>query len=290
MTDLAVIILTKDERLHIRRCLERLMPLEPRQIFIVDCFSTDGTQEIVEKFQRVKVPTCESFKEEEPSNSQTSKRSNLAIVEHEWPGNQATQFNWALDNLKINASWILRIDADEYLLPELVDEIRKRLPSIPADVDGVILKRRHYFAGGWAKHGTYPVKILRLFRTGHGRYDDHMMMDERILVQGKEKEFSNDFVDHSLISMAAWRAKHRDYAKREARQAIDSLRGNSWADHRKASYYKLPPYFRAFAYFCVRYFLKGGILDGYAGWMWNFWQGLWYRCLVDWEIGKLKRA
>ena len=72
-----------------------------------------------------------------------------------------------------------------------------------------------------------------------------------------------------------------------------------------------PPYFRAFAYFCIRYFLKLGFLDSYAGWMWHFsalaslgvfaypWvantrkgrlrQGLWYRWLVDREIGQLKK-
>ena len=50
MTDLSVIILTKNEQLHIKRCLERLLPLEPRQIFIVDCFSTDDTKSIVESF------------------------------------------------------------------------------------------------------------------------------------------------------------------------------------------------------------------------------------------------
>jgi len=47
MSDISDIILTKDEKLHIKRCLERLAPLAPRQIFIIDCFSTDGTREIV---------------------------------------------------------------------------------------------------------------------------------------------------------------------------------------------------------------------------------------------------
>ena len=46
MTDLSVIILAKNEKLHIKRCLERLAPLEPRQIFVVDCFSTDGSDKI----------------------------------------------------------------------------------------------------------------------------------------------------------------------------------------------------------------------------------------------------
>jgi len=96
-------------------------------------------------------------------------------------------------------------------------------------------------------------------------------------------DFSGAFYDDSLMPMSEWREKHRKYAQREAEQAI----AGTSQDPRKAAYYKLPPYLRAFAYFCIRYFLKGGILDGYAGWMWNFWQGLWYRCLVDREIAKL---
>ena len=57
----------------------------------------------------------------------------------------------------------------------------------------------------------------------------------------------------------------------------------------KIKYYKLPPYFRAFAYFCLRYFVKRGFLDGLAGFSWHFWQGLWYRWLVDREIGRISR-
>ena len=94
------------------------------------------------------------------------------------------------------------------------------------------------------------------------------------------------FFDDNLNDMDWWRAKHRGYAKREAAQAI----AGTFPDPRKAKYYRLPPYFRAFAYFCIRYILKRGFLDGYAGWMWNFWQGLWYRWIVDREIGRMKRA
>ena len=50
-----------------------------------------------------------------------------------------------------------------------------------------------------------------------------------------------------------------------------------------------PRYFRAIAYFCIRYFLKLGFLDGVAGWRWHFGQGLWYRWIVDREIGELRR-
>ncbi len=260
MTNISVIILQKNEALHIKRCLERLALLNPRQIFVVDCFSTDGSDKIAAEM-------------------------GATVVQHEWPGNQAAQFNWALDSLKIESEWILRIDADEWLTQELIDEIKARLPSIDKDVDGVVLKRRHYFSGSWIKHGTYPTRILRLFRKGKARYDDRMVMDEHLVVAGKIVEFENDFVDESLISFSEWQAKHRAYAKRESQMAISET-----VNENKRKYYKLPPYFRALLYFCIRYFLKLGFLDGRAGWRWHFWQGLWYRWIVDREIGCMKRV
>ena len=267
MVDVSVIILTKDEQLHIKRCLERLVPLAPRQIFIVDCFSTDGSDKLAAEM-------------------------GATVVQHKWPGNQAVQFQWALDNLPIEAKWILRLDADEYLTDELIAEIKEKLPQIEDSVDGVVLKRRHvvgWLNNRWIKHGMYPTRILRLFRTGHGR-SDLKLMDEHIVVQRKVIEFENDFIDHSLISFAAWQDKHRAYAKREAQSYLSGERSTGEKAAKKDAYYKLPRYFRAIAYFCIRYFLKLGFIDGLAGLRWHFWQGLWYRWLVDTEIGRMKRA
>lgn len=259
MTDLAVIILQKNEALHIRRCIEKLRPLEPRQVFVVDCFSTDGSDKIAQDM-------------------------SATVVYHQWPGNQAAQFNWALDNLPIKAGWILRLDADEYLTDELNGEIVSRLPMIGDDVEGVVLKRRLYFRGKWVRHGIYPTRILRLFRTGKARYNDSMLMDEHLLVSGDTIEFDHDFVDESLILLEEWKDKHRNYAKREAWMAL-----NGMVNANKCIYYKLPRYFRAFSYFCIRYFVKGGFLDGWMGFYWNYWQGLWYRWLVDRTIGEMRR-
>ena len=64
MLDLSVVILTRDEHLHIARCLEKLAPLNPRQMFVVDCISLDGTQRIAEDHGAI-------------------------VVEHKWPGNHA---------------------------------------------------------------------------------------------------------------------------------------------------------------------------------------------------------
>ena len=276
MADISVIILTKDEKLHIGRCLERLRGLNPRQIFVVDCFSTDETKSIVESFA--------------PPYPHASTPS-LCFVQHEWPGNQAAQFQWALNNLSIESRWILRLDADEYLTDGLIAEIKAKLPKLEDGVDGIVLKRRHvvgWLGNRWIKRGMYPTRILRLFRKGRGR-SDLKIMDEHIVVEGRVVEFDNDFVDHSLISFANWQAKHRAYAKREAQSYLSGERSTGAKAAKKDAYYKLPPYFRAFAYFCIRYFLKLGFLDGYAGWMWHFWQGLWYRWLVDTEIGRMKR-
>lgn len=279
MTDIAVVILSKNESLHMKRCLEKLVPLEPRQVFVVDCFSTDGSD-------------------------RTASEMGAMVVQRKWPGLYAPQLNWALENLPIEAEWVMRLDADEYFLPDAIDELKRKLPTLPPDVTGVISKRRHYIFGGWAKHGTYPVKLLRVFRRGKAFCEERYMDEHMQLREGRAVEFDGDFVDHNLNSFDWWKDKHRGYAKREAMDAMEiiaEIRHGKRADVKidgqagskrlkKYRYYALPPYFRALLYFCVRYFIKGGFLDGVTGWRWNFWQGLWYRWIVDREIGKRQES
>jgi len=266
MIDLSVIILVGKEERHIGRCLERLVPLAPRQIIVVESQKGDRTHEI-------------------------AVAGGATTIWHDWPGNQAVQFNWVIDHLPLESEWVLRLDADEYLTPETIEKLKQFLSTTTtnddnsgdADVAGLTLELKRKFCGGEIRHGTNGIRQVRLFRRGKARYAE-TLMDERLLVDGAVADFEGAFYDDSLMPMSEWREKHRIYAKREAEQAIAA----TFQDPRKAKYYRLPPYFRAFAYFCIRYFLKGGFLDGYAGWMWNFWQGLWYRCLVDREIGCLR--
>lgn len=280
MADISVIILTKDEKLHIWRCLERLRNLNPRQIFIVDCFSTDETKSIVECFAsdlqlQLETPT-------------------INLVEHEWPGLYAKQFNWALDNLPIESKWVLRLDADEYLTEETIGLLKTELPKLPDDVTGLRLELKRRFMGGEIRHGTNGIMLLRVFRYGVGRCEERAMDEHIVLGSGHCIDFDGAFYDDNLNSFEWWQEKHRGYAKREAMDAIslfnnpERLKNPSATDKKKIKYYKLPPYFRAVAYFCVRYFLKLGFLDGLPGFRWHFWQGLWYRWLVDREIGKMK--
>ena len=276
MTDISIIILTKNEQLHIKRCLERLMPLEPRQTFIVDCFSTDNTKKIVNSFLELKTPT-----------------PTIVLCEHAWPGNQAAQFNWALDNLPIEGQWVLRLDADEYLFPDTVEEVKGLLPKwngekvtaggLPPDVTSLSLSLARYFCDRKIRFGNPEIELVRFFKFGFGRSSQSEMDEHIVTSEGTNYKLKGKFVDHSLISMDEWREKHRNYAKREARMAVSGS-----ANANKKLYYKLPPYLRAFAYFSYRYFLRLGFLDGLPGFRWHLWQGLWYRWLVDKEISKLR--
>ena len=285
MTDISVIILTKNEQLHIKRCLERLAPLAPRQIFIVDCFSTDDTKKIVNSFLQLQLKT--------PTKSSSLQLqltpTTISFIEQEWPGLQSVQFNWALDNLPINSGWILRLDADEYLTPESIEWIKANLDKIDEKFDALEFTLERKFMGGEIRHGTNGIPMVRMFRSGRGRYIE-TLMDERIVFEGEKLPVPVVFYDDNLNSLEWWKEQHRGYAKREAQQALESMRSGVWTDPRKAKYYRLPPYFRAFAYFCIRYFLKLGFLDGVAGFRWHFWQGLWYRWIVDREIGRMKRG
>ena len=260
MLNISVIILTKNEKLHIKRCLQNLAPLNSRRVFVVDCFSMDGTQDI-------------------------ARGLGATVVEHEWLGNQAAQFNWALDNLPIEAKWVLRLDADEYLTPESIEWLKTNLDGIDEKVSALEFTLERKFMGGDIRHGTNGIQMVRMFRRGRGRYAE-TLMDERIVYEGEKQTVPVVFYDDNLNTLEWWMEKHRGYAKREAQQTLESMKSGFWTDPRKAKYYKLPPYFRAIAYFCIRYFLKLGFLDGLPGWMWHFWQGLWYRWIVDREIGK----
>lgn len=277
--DLTTIILTYNEELHIRRCLENVCPFSKR-VIIVDSPSTDRTCEIAREFE------------------------NVEVVVHKYPGNQAEQFNWAIDNLAIDTEWVLRIDADEYLLPELVEEVNAKLPSMPQDVTGIELKRRHIFMDKWVKHGIYPVIILRMFRTGKGRYDNRIMDEHIALSKGRSVVFDNDFCDHSLINISDYCGKHLNYAQREACEILDetyelsqhiddslTLGVQAESKHKKkGGYNKLPLFWRSFAYFCYRYIFKFGFLDGKEGFLFAFIQGWWYRTLVDAKVFEAKKS
>lgn len=277
--DLSVIILTYNEELHIRRCLENVS-LFAQEIFIVDSFSIDKTLEIAKEY-------------------------GANIYQNKWENNYAKQLNWGLTHCPIKSKWVLRLDADEYLTQELVQELYEKLSTLKKDITGIIFNRRHIFLGKWMKRGTYPVKLLRLFQTGKGICEQRWMDEHIQLLEGKSIEFEYDFVDENLNSLGWWIQKHNGYSIREAIDLLDielGLLGNAETDKQKIlgeqasdkrtkkhKYVKMPLFWRSFFYFFVRYFVKGGFLEGKEGFLWNFLQGWWYRTLVDAKIFEIKK-
>ncbi len=279
MLDLSVIILTYNEELHIRRCLENVVPIA-KDIFIIDSYSTDKTIEIAKQYP------------------------NVHILQNKWENNYAKQFNWGLEHANISTQWVLRLDADEYLLPELVAELQEKLPTLPDDVTGIIFNRRHIFMDKWMRRGIYPVKLLRVFRYGKGKCEQRLMDEHIQLSEGRAVEFEHDFCDHNLNNLSWFCHKHVNYAIREAVDLLDielDLTGAAETDSnkeispqalakrmKKHKYAKQPLFWRSFAYFCYRYFLKGACLDGKVGFIWTFLQGWWYRTLVDAKVFEIK--
>jgi glycosyltransferase involved in cell wall biosynthesis len=275
--DLSVIILTYNEEIHIRRCIENIQSIA-KDIFVVDSFSTDKTIEIAESL-------------------------GAKIYRNKWENNHAKQFNWALNNLPIQTQWILRLDADEYLTSELIDELKIKLENLPENTTGVIFKRRHFFLGKWMKKGTYPVKLLRLFQYKKALCEQRWMDEHIQLTEGIAIEFEQDFVDHNLNNLNWWTGKHNGYAIREAIDLLDielnllekntenELTGQAASKrNKKLSYAKKPLFFRSFAYFIYRYIFRLGFTEGKEGFLWHFLQGWWYRTLVDAKIFEIKQA
>lgn len=268
---ISVVILTFNEVLHIERCIGSVRRVSDK-IYVVDSYSTDGTQEI-------------------------ARRLGATVVEHDYV-NQAQQMQWAIDNLGLDTEWVMRMDADEYLTDKLVDEIKTVLPELSADVTGVYLPLDVIFQGKNVKHGRlHAPKIMRIWRRGKA-YMEQRWMDERmVLTEGSAITFKGRFVDHNLNSLAWWTQKHNNYSNREL--AVEAMRmygigrddeALKGRNQKKGMYYRLPAFFRAGVYFSVRYFLLGGFIDGKAGLIWATLQAYWYRFLIDAKMSEMKRA
>ena len=271
MLDLTIIILTHNESLHIARALSSVAGIAS-QVFVIDSGSTDDTVQ------------------------QATARG--ALVLHHPFVNYAKQFQWALDNAPITGKWVMRLDADEIIEPDLAREITEKLPTLPADVAGINLDRKHIFMDRWVRHGgRYPLRLLRIWRHDQGRIEDRWMDEHMVVWGGSTVTFKGGFADHNLNNLSFFTDKHNKYATREAIDALnqklalfprdEALNSASasvqasfkrWA--KEGVYNRLPFTVSATLYFLWRYFFQLGFLDGRSGLVYHFLQGYWYRFLV----------
>jgi len=271
---LTVIILTYNEEIHIERCIRNVLPLVER-VVVVDSFSTDHTIEI-------------------------ARGLGAEVVQRKFK-NQADQFQWVLDTIPLTSDWILRLDADEYLEPALIDEIRCRVPRLPFETTGVNFKRKFIFREKWMRWGGYyPTVLLRLFRRGAARIEQRWMDEHAVLTRGSAVTFKQNFADHNLNDITWWVEKHNGYAVRQMVDflnlehrifAADYTSSSAASSHamwkrflRNNVFGRLPLYVRSLLYFLQRYFLRLGFLDGRQGFVFHVMHGLWYFVLIDAKI------
>lgn len=279
MVDLTVVILTKNEEKNLRKCVESFRGIAKRFV-IIDSGSTDRTCEL-------------------------ARSLGAEVYIHPFESH-AAQFNWALENVRLNTEWVMKLDADEELTPKLAEEMDERLERLPEDVNGVILRRRVYFMGRWLRHGgKYPELLLRIFRVGHGMSESKMMDEHLIIKDGKAVSFQYDFIDNNRKSLEWWIQKHNWYSDKEvldrqrtisqtdAGQSMEKTASSMQAKLKRFvkdyGYYSLPKFFRAHLYFIYRYYIRLGFLDGPEGKIYTFLQAYWYRFLVDAKLYECER-
>ena len=269
MTDMTIIILTKDEEANIRRCIGSVQGLAKR-IVVVDSGSTDKTIEI-------------------------ARELGAEIYSHPWK-HYADQFNWALDNTEIQTKWVFRFDADECMTPELYHEIEEECNKHQDDdTHAMMMRYKIFFLGKFLKHGgAYPFLKITIFKPEYGRFEYRALGEHVVMKEGKTIDLKNDCIHYDFKDLTSFVDKHNKYATREVLdyqdihtgRELEGLYGKPEAARklRDNFYYKLPSFFRAKMYYWYRYYLCAGFLDGAPGKVYAFIQAYFYRFLVDAKI------
>ncbi len=275
---LEVVILTQDEEANLEACLESLRDWSGATL-LVDSGSRDRTLEI-------------------------AGRRGVRCLHHPFE-THTRQWQWALEHGGLTSEWVLGLDADQRLTPELREEIEGELSRRrPGDggPDGYFLCRRQIFRGRWIRHGGYyPKYLLKLFRRSRVRLDESELVDHHFYVDGPVARLRHDLIEDNRKEhdISVWVDKHNRYARRQALEewrGRPSAGGGSWSDphvrtaRAKRLWSRLPLFLRPALYFVYRYFFRLGFLDGREGFVFHFLQGFWYRLLVDVHLWDLRRA
>jgi glycosyltransferase involved in cell wall biosynthesis len=261
---ISVIIPAKNEQLNLPACLTSLQPAN--EIFLVDSQSSDKTVEIAESY-------------------------GAKVIQFDFNGYWPKKKNWSLEHIHFSNEWILIVDCDERITPELWEEISQVIGD--GKCDGYYLNRRVFFLGKWIRHGgKYPDWNLRLFKHRQGRYENLSTEEipntgdnevhEHVILQGKVGYLQNDMLHEDFRDIYHWLERHNRYSNWEARVYLNLLTGKTEtgtiganllgdAVQRKRFLKKLwvrlpcKPILR----FILFYFIQLGFLDGQAGYIYG---------------------
>lgn len=259
----SVIIPVKNEERNIAAAIESVRWAD--EIWVVDSHSTDRTVEI-------------------------ARRYTEHVVQFDYTGTYPRKKNWALETLPFANEWVLILDADERVTPELEEEIRRILERPDnLGVDGYYINRKLIFLGRWIKHcGWYPSWNLRLFKHRLGRYErletedvsnaGDVEVHEHIVLNGRNAYLVHDLLHEDFKSVFHFVERHNRYSNWDARVYYNTLRGVHGTESIGASWFgspverkraikrlwvKLPA--RPLLRFLWMYFVRLGFLDGRAG-------------------------
>jgi glycosyltransferase involved in cell wall biosynthesis len=253
---LTVLIAARNEELNIVDCIKSIQGAD--QIFVLDSHSTDRTAEL-------------------------AVASGAEVVQFDYDGGWPKKRNWGLQTLPVRNDWVLLLDADERVAPELQVEI---VTAIQRDeIDGYYLKWKFIFLDRWMKHAWSHGWMLRLFRHGKGAYEDLGMrgeggwdteVHENVVVEGAVGRLTAMLDHHSNQVLSFWVAKQNEFSDWNARRRLDQLgqplpslaqafSGDPGKTRKylKALFIRMPA--KPTVLFLYLYVYKRGFLDGRAG-------------------------
>ncbi len=271
MASVTALILTKNEEKNLAECLKSIQGFVQRAV-VVDCGSTDRTVEI-------------------------AREHGADVLVHEFTY-YAAQFNWAIDNANIDTDWIMRLDADERFTPALISETEAILNSDAAktgDLNGVTMESVFYFLGKPILHGLRKKRKMILFSRGIGRIEDRKRDAHSVISEGYNVATKERFLHYDFKNLDSYIKRYNWYATREMQDYIAFTQGASQAINTDAHiqaqrkkkfgiYYRAPKFIRAWLWFVYNYIFRLGFLDGKEGFLFHYFECLWYRLLVDAKI------
>ena len=250
-----VVIPTRNEARHISRCLEAARLCS--EIYVIDSQSTDATVEIAHRF-------------------------GAKVVQFHYAGGWPKKRQWALDSLSFENEWVLLLDADEILTPELAEDVRHAIQD--SRFQGYYVFLRLNFLGRPLRFGDSGFWKLSLFRSGKGRFEcrlkdqDNSMGDievhEHVVADGPTGTLKHWLLHENVESLSRYIAKHNEYSNWEARVLVNperdrelppTLLGTQAQRRRwlKKALYRIPG--SPVLLFLYRYLIRLGFLDGIPG-------------------------
>jgi glycosyltransferase involved in cell wall biosynthesis len=245
----SVMIFTLNEEIHLPSCLDALAWCD--DVIVVDSFSSDATVAM-------------------------AQARGARVFQHRFEG-FGSQRNWALEQASPVHEWVLMLDADERVTPELAAEMAAVLGGETSGVGAYRVKRRFHMWGRWLRYSSlYPSWVVRLVHRDRVRYVDRGHAETQT-VDGETRELANDLIDENLRGIDEWFARQNRYARKEAEyelaQEQQSFRARDLVTldplRRRAALkrvlWRMPG--RPLVFFLYSYLLRQGFRDGRDGLM-----------------------